>query len=92
MFGLRFGRKLKLPATAQIKQELRRMQLADELCEAANTGQCKTAADFRAKANLIAEDMALRTEVERASLELTQKGLNAVADWRDREQRIAPAG
>jgi hypothetical protein len=26
------------------------------------------------------------------SLELTQKGLNAVADWRDREQRIAPAG
>jgi hypothetical protein len=83
MFGLRFGRKLKLPATAQIKQELRRMQLADEICEAANIGQCKTAADFRAKADLIAEDTAMRTEIERASLDLTKKGLNGVADWLD---------
>jgi hypothetical protein len=90
MFGLRFGRKLKLPATAQIKQELRRMQFADELTAAANIGQCETAADFRAKAVLIAEDTAMRTEVERASLDLTQKGLNAVAEWLDSKQRSAP--
>jgi hypothetical protein len=84
MFDLRFGRKLKLPATAQIKQQLRRMQLADEICEAADIGQCKTAADFRAKADLIAEDAAMRTEIDRASLNLTQKGLKGVADWLDR--------
>jgi hypothetical protein len=59
---------------------------------AINTGPCKTAAGFRAKANLIAEDTAVHTEVERASLELTQKGLNGVADWLDREPRGAPAG
>jgi len=68
------------------------MQLADELCQAADIRQCKTAADFRAKADLIAEDTAVRSEIERASLDLTQKGLNGVADWLDRKPRSAPTG
>jgi len=84
MNGRRFGRKLKLPATAQIKQDLRRMQVVDHICEAVNLGELKIAADFREKSRALADDPAMRSQGERASLELMQKGLNSVADLLDK--------
>ena len=79
----RFGRKIRMPSTVQIKHDISVLCLADaEKQESAG----RTADEYRSRADALSKSMAGRNARERAPMERKQKALNDMADnqeWLD---------